>query len=133
MPTRSLILDTHIWLWLTSAPEKLSPTAREAIEASEGLAVSTISCWEIATLSEARRIELDRPVEEWVRQALANTHTTALAVDSEMAVGAALLARDGFHGDPADRIIYTTAVIQSARLVSKDRRMREFDPQRVIW
>jgi PIN domain nuclease of toxin-antitoxin system len=132
MPSQ-LVLDTHVWLWLATSPQKLSSAAREAIEASDALTVSTISCWEIATLAEASRIELDRPVEEWVRQALAGTRTTALAVDSEMAVGAALLARDGFHGDPADRIIYATAVAGRAKLVSKDRRMREFDPRRVVW
>jgi len=38
-----------------------------------------------------------------------------------------------FHGDPIDRLIYATAVEHDARLVTADERLREFDPDRVVW
>ncbi|MHB2000333.1 MAG: type II toxin-antitoxin system VapC family toxin [Solirubrobacteraceae bacterium] len=133
MPSQSLVVDTHAWLWSIDSPAKLSSVAREAIDTAETLFVSTVSCWEITALSEAGRIELDRPIQDWVRDALAESRSVALPLDSETAIAAALLSKDGFHGDPADRFIYATAVAQGAKLVTKDRRMREFDPRRTIW
>ncbi len=38
-----------------------------------------------------------------------------------------------FPGDPADRIIYSTALANNARLVTADRRMARHDPGRIVW
>ncbi len=116
-----------------AAPEKLSERAREAIDASERLAVATISCWEVAMLAEAGRITLDRPIGAWVAQALADARVQSLPLTSSVAVGAALLGRDGFHGDPADRIVYSTARDANAGLVTSDKALRDFDPRATIW
>jgi PIN domain nuclease of toxin-antitoxin system len=127
------VLDTHAWLWWVAAPEKLSERAREAIDASERLAVATISCWEVAMLADAGRITLDRPIGTWVNQALSQARVQSLPLTSSVAVGAALLGRDGFHGDPADRIIYSTARDANASLVTIDKALRDFDPRTTIW
>jgi PIN domain nuclease of toxin-antitoxin system len=128
-----IVLDTHAWLWWVAAPEKLSKRAREAIDSSERLAVATISCWEVAMLAEAGRITLDRPIGAWVAQALADPRVQSLPLTSSVAVGAALLGRDGFHGDPADRIVYSTARDVNAGLVTSDKALRDFDPRATIW
>lgn len=128
-----IVLDTHAWLWWVAAPEKLSERAREAIDSSERLGVATISCWEVAMLAEAGRIALDRPLRAWIAQALADARTQPLPLTSNVAVGAALLGRDGFHGDPADRIIYSTARDAKAGLITIDRALRDFDPHATIW
>jgi len=77
------------------------------------------------------RIALDRDVRDWVRHALAGG-LEVVAPDAEVALAAALLD-DAFPGDPADRLIYATAHRAGARLVSRDRRMAAFDPERVVW
>lgn len=38
-----------------------------------------------------------------------------------------------FPGDPADRIIYATALESASLLVTSDRSITRFDPTRVIW
>ncbi len=128
-----IVLDTHVWLWLVSAPEKLSAPAREAIDGTERYGVATISCWEMAMLSEAGRIELDRPIGTWIEQALANERSQPLQLTSTVAVNAALLGREGFVGDPADRIIYSTARAAGVRLVTRDKSLRTFDSRNTIW
>jgi PIN domain nuclease of toxin-antitoxin system len=35
--------------------------------------------------------------------------------------------------DPADQIIYATAVECGSRLVSRDSRLKSHDPARIIW
>jgi PIN domain nuclease of toxin-antitoxin system len=128
-----IVLDTHAWLWWVAEPQRLSQGAREAIDRTERLGIATISCWEIAMLAEAGRIELDRAIERWVEQALADPRTRSLPLTSSVAVRAALLGRDRFVGDPADRIIYATAREVGASLVTRDEAIREFDARGTIW
>jgi PIN domain nuclease of toxin-antitoxin system len=127
------LLDTHAWLWWLAEPRKLSPAARDSIDRADRIGVATISCWEIAMLAESGRIVLDRPIGAWVQQALADTRTTSLPLTSPVAISAAMLSRDGFVGDPADRIIYSTAREAGAALVTRDQALRAFDPRGTIW
>jgi PIN domain nuclease of toxin-antitoxin system len=128
-----IVLDTHAWLWWTAEPKKLSLQAQDAIDHAERIGIATISCWEVTMLVEAGRIELDRPAGRWIEQALADSRTQSLPLTSTVAVQAALLGREGFVGDPADRIIYATTRAAGARLVTRDRSLRAFDPRGTIW
>jgi PIN domain nuclease of toxin-antitoxin system len=128
-----IVLDTHAWLWWVAAPEKLSEPARGAIDSADRLGVATISCWEIAMLTEAGRIDLDRDVETWTKQALGGARIQAMPLTSGIALRAALLGRAGFPGDPADRILYATARDAGADLLTKDRALRAFDPRGTVW
>jgi PIN domain nuclease of toxin-antitoxin system len=128
-----IVLDTHAWLWWASAPDKLSAAAHDAIDSADTIGVATISCWEVAMLAEAGRIELDRDVEAWVSQALADIRVQPLPLTSTVAVRAALLGRGGFHGDPADRIVYSTARVAGVELVTRDQTLRAFDPRGTVW
>lgn len=127
------MLDTHAWLWWASAPDKLGDAARDAIDSADAIGVATISCWEVAMLAEAGRIELDRDVETWIGQALADARVQPLPLTSTVAVRAALLGRSGFHGDPADRIVYSTARVAGVELVTRDQTLRAFDPRGTVW
>lgn len=68
-----ILFDTHIWVWWVHGGQKLSETAKNALERREesGFGVSIFSCWEIAKLVEYDRLELPLPVEQWLDQALA--------------------------------------------------------------
>ena len=128
-----IVLDTHVWLWWVAEPERLSKAALSAIDGVERFGVATISCWEIAMLVECGRIELDRPVDQWVDQALASSRVELLSLTGTVAVRAALLGREGFVGDPADRLIYATARNAGRWLVTRDKALRAFDPRNTIW
>lgn len=128
-----VVLDTHAWLWWVADRKRLSDAASEAIERSESIAVAAISVWEVAMLTLRDRIALDRELERWVREALAQPGVRAVAVSPRIALAAALLDREGFGPDPADRLIYATARDLGAPLVTRDSRMREFDRRGTIW
>ena len=53
-----LILDTHIWVRWLSSDQPLSEKIVDAIEEAEYLAVSSVSCWEVAYLAKRKRILL---------------------------------------------------------------------------
>jgi PIN domain nuclease of toxin-antitoxin system len=127
-----IVLDTHAWIWWQMSPARLSEPARSAIDETDLFGVSAFSAWELAMLVKRGRLELDRDVKTWVRQALGQPRSVTIPVTPEIAVSATRLDAAGLR-DPADRVIYVTAVDAGARLISRDANMRGFDPARVVW
>lgn len=128
-----ILLDTHVWLWWNDDPGLLSAPARRALEAADRLGVSVMSCIELARLAEEDRIDLSMDAAGWIRRALAIDPIELVGLDADTAVAAARLDRRRFPGDPADRLIYASAVARGARLATKDRRIRAFDPESTVW
>lgn len=126
-----IVLDTHVWLWTVMAPGRLSRAARQAIDRSSEIGVSTISFWEVALLERRGRIRLDRSARSWTRGSLvADPRMVALPVTPEIALTAGSLEP---ISEPGDSVIYATAVEHDAALVSRDERLKELDPHRVVW
>jgi len=125
-----IVLDTHVWLWWTDAPKMLSRPATRAIERADEIGVSTMSVLELAHRVERGRLTLSLPTRTWVREALAQERVRPLPLTAELALDAAQLR---FEGDPGDRIIYATARAEDAQLITRDERMRRFDPERTVW
>lgn len=115
----NLLLDTHIWLWALLEPERLSPKVAEALGAADTRRwLSPLSVWETLMLIERRRVVVDRPGDEWVRDALARAPVTEAPVTTEVAFAAhALRSR---HRDPVDRFLAATAQVFELTLVTSD-------------
>jgi PIN domain nuclease of toxin-antitoxin system len=128
-----VVLDTHAWIWWMDDPSRLSPAAWQALERAEAIGVAAISCWEAGMLALTGRVTFEPQVERWVRLALGAQGVSALPTSPKVALDAALLGGEGFAGDPADRLIYATAVDAGATLVTRDSRMRAFDPRGTLW
>lgn len=127
-----IVLDTHALYWLVVAPERLGRAASEAIAEAER-SVSTVSLHEIAYLVARGRVKVDRPLGRWVADAFDAHGIRAVPPDVAIALRSGGLDPKRFPGDPADRLIYATAVERGARLVSADERLRSADPARVVW
>lgn len=89
-------------------------------EADE-LAIAAISWFELAWLAEHERIVLTIPVRSWLERLAGQIRTLPLTpAIAETAVS----LPSSFPGDPADRLVYATAIEHGLRLVTKDRRLR---------
>ncbi|HET7572455.1 MAG TPA: type II toxin-antitoxin system VapC family toxin [Gaiellaceae bacterium] len=117
-----LVLDTHVLLWWTSDPRQLSRPAVKALRAADEPTVAAVTWHELAWLAERGRFVLDRPLRSWLEELGAHVLTAPLT-PAVAATAAALPA--SFPSDPADRLIYATAIETGSRLVTKDRRLRE--------
>lgn len=111
-----LNLDTHILIYalagqLTRREEKLL--------SANPWSISAIVIWELAKLSQLRRINLDLD-DRTVRTLLTRIHTWSV----DLAVCRRLKELD-FRGDPADELIAATSVEHSIPLVTRDRRIRK--------
>lgn len=116
--SRAVLLDTHVVHWWSAEPGRVSKPAGEALEEAEELVVAAISWFELAWLARHERITVNIPIRSWL-EGLA-TQLRTIGVTPAIADTAVSLP-SSFPGDPADRLIYATAVEHDLRLVTKDR------------
>ena len=124
-----ILLDTHALLWMDDDSPKLGPKARERIAHAYGerdVAVSAISFWECAMLSDRGRVTLPGPVDRWRLELLANG-LLELTIDGPIAIRATQL--DTLHKDPADRFIAATALRHDATLITADEKLLASPPE----
>jgi len=126
-----ILLDTHVWLWWLSKPSLLSKTASREIEKADRIGICSISCFEVAIAVAKGRISIDRSILDWLETAVAQPKVELLQITPRIAARASQLG--GFHGDPADRLITATAMMESADLVTKDTRIRKYTAVPTIW
>ena len=127
-----IVLDTHAWLWWASDPSQLGRLASHEIDRAKQVGIPAICCLEVAGLAARGRIELNRSTLGWLRDALGAERVELLPLTPAVAVKAVDLRR-AFPGDPADRLIVATAILESGLLVTKDERIRQFAGVRTVW
>lgn len=122
------LLDSHVLFWWMTEPSRLTPAQRRALshaEASDtGLAISSITLWELAMLAQRGRIELSRPADVWLAELEHDPALAVMPITGRIAFEAVRFGTD-FPADPADRIIAATAVCHGLTLVTADRRIRD--------
>lgn len=112
-----LLLDTHIWLWYSLAPERLSDKLKVGIADPENeLWLSPISIWETMLLAERGRLSLTTDAATWIQSTLKILETQ----EAELTHRIAILSRtiELPHQDPADRFIAATAIFYSLTLAT---------------
>ena len=123
------LIDTHIWIWLVANDPRIQSAAFvkkiKAFESHQGLRVSIISVWEVGMLQTKGRIELPFSVSQWVHKALNSPGILLAELTPEIALESTHLP-EGFPGDPADRIILTTAKNLGATLITADQKMLKY-------
>jgi PIN domain nuclease of toxin-antitoxin system len=128
----SLLLDTHVWIWLSMKQEQsISAAAKKAIRSASEKWISAISIWELAKLVEKNRIGFSIPVLNWIRQALLEMDVRIADLSPEVAVESTRL--QDFHRDPADQIIVATARVLEMPLVTSDQKIRSYPGVKCIW
>lgn len=124
---RRLLLDTHVWLWLSlGVPDRIAPAALQTLEESGrsgGLLVSIISVWELALLVARKRIVLPLPVRDWVALAFKRPDMKLVGLSrANTAIDSVFLPGE-IHADPADRFLIATARRRRATLATHDEKI----------
>jgi PIN domain nuclease of toxin-antitoxin system len=129
-----ILVDTHVVAWLAFDQGQLSKRARAAIDDArqngDGLAISDITLFELATLASRGRIRLDISLESFLREVEARFVVLPIS-------GRACVRALGFPAtypkDPADRIIGATALVEGLTLLTADREIRRSRALHTIW
>lgn len=130
-----ILLDTHALILLALRPEGLSKAAARTIaraEAGDGIAIASITLWEIALLIHAGRIVVQGSTEAFLKLILQRPRLFMLDLSPEIAALAFQFPAD-FPNDPADRIIAATARTHGLPLVTKDQRLQDSALVQTIW
>jgi PIN domain nuclease of toxin-antitoxin system len=133
-----ILLDTHVLLWMSSDPGRLSRRARETIRQAKlrqagdngGIGIAAITLWELAWLAHHQRIITTGALESFVRETVARVILRPMT--PEIAAVAVRLP-DPFPRDPADRLIAATAMAEGIPLVTADTRIRQSKMLDTIW
>jgi PIN domain nuclease of toxin-antitoxin system len=112
------LVDTHVLLWLLSAPDRIAEPARRALaDRSNLLLVSAASALEIAT--KARLGKLNAPeVTAALPRRLDDMSADVLPITLEHAMLAGSMSWE--HRDPFDRLLVAQATLEDATLVTVD-------------
>jgi PIN domain nuclease of toxin-antitoxin system len=130
-----ILLDTHAWIWWATADRRLVASARRVIERASSagrLMLSAISIWEVAKKAEKGQLVLDRPLEAWIDDALAQPGLQTVELTRPILIESCRLPGP-FHGDPADQLIVATARDRDAVVVTRDDRIRRYAHVRSSW
>lgn len=123
----TVLLDTHVWLWWLLGSEQLPKEEQKALDglAQRGaLRIAAVTLWETQMLLAKGRLSLDRPFDAWIRDATAAGVVQVLPLDVEVVIALDRLPAS-FHGDPADRLIVSTARAHRLPLATHDRAIRK--------
>lgn len=120
-----IVLYTHIWVWYINRElEKFPSSWLEIIETANQVAISTLSCYEVALAQQRGRLILPCPVDQWFQEALEPSGISLLSLTPAIASSAVNLSP--IHRDPFDRIIIATAIEYQGKLASIDGYFRQY-------
>jgi len=115
----TLLLDTHVWLWMLAAPERIRPDLlAELGDPATRLLLSAASSWEIAVKYASGRLDLPEPPESYVPSRMQRSGVSGLAVQHAHAVRVASL--EPHHRDPFDRVLIAQAQLEAMAIVTVD-------------
>jgi len=110
-----ILLDTQIFLWLTSGDPRLNARGRDLIDNSDRVFVSSATIWEVSIKVGLKKLAAD---PELLLQEMEANGFEELPVMANHARGVAKLAHH--HGDPFDRLLIAQAIAESLRLLTAD-------------
>lgn len=122
------LLDTHIWLWLQMAPERVPELLRQDLENSDTqILLSAVTSWECAIKASLGKLTLPAGLETMVRESTSVDGMVPLPVSHEHCFELEQLP--ALHSDPFDRLLIAQARRERCVLVSTDVSLRAYDVQ----
>ncbi len=122
MPRHSLLLDTHIVIWMATEPERLPRSLLKAIEAAEMRFVSHVSAWEIQIKHEKHGKRFNFSLDQ-LEQTMKAFSCTELAVEYKDIRQLNNLRFS--HIDPFDRVLIAQASLRPVYLATLDQNITQ--------
>jgi PIN domain nuclease of toxin-antitoxin system len=112
------LLDTHVWLWMLSEPDRLGRAADLLEDARNELLVSAASSWEIVIKHGLGRLPLPEPPSSFVPSRLRRSGVAPIGIDHADVLAVEHLPP--LHRDPFDRVLIAQASRRGVPVVTRD-------------
>jgi len=120
-----VLVDTHVWLWLQSDPDRLPASVRDMVEdRGVELLLSAASAWEIAIKYRLGKLLLPQEPATYVPDRMRRSGTTPLSVEHAHVLRVSELP--DHHRDPFDRLLVAQAQILDVPIVTADSQFERY-------
>jgi len=126
----TILLDTHIFLWLQTSPERVSPGLDLLENEDTTVLLSAVSSWEIAVKWRIGKLPLPESPDRYVPDVMQRKDIKPLPVLHSHALAVGSLTTH--HRDPFDRLLVAQAMTEGLPLMTGDPVMRAYDAE-LIW
>jgi PIN domain nuclease of toxin-antitoxin system len=122
------LLDTHLWLWLRTTPERVPDDVRAQLEEpAVQLLLSAVSSWEIAIKYALGKLPLPEPPASYVPSRMRHDGIDGLPITHVHTLHVATLPH--LHSDPFDRLLVAQAQLEDVVLVTADPKIERYEVQ----
>jgi PIN domain nuclease of toxin-antitoxin system len=120
------LIDTHVWLWMQSQPDRLSVETRAMVQDVRiSILFSAASAWEIAIKYRLGKLALPEPPASYVPDRMRRSGTSPLPVDHAHTLRTAELP--DHHRDPFDRVLVAQAQLLGLAIITADDQFSAYD------
>ena len=125
------LVDTSIWLWALSEPDRVTKAARDKFATSaDELFLSVASVWEVVLKHAKGKLSLPEPPASYVPSRMSFLGIHSLAVSQGHVLQVAKLP--AHHNDPFDRLLIAQALVEEMTILTADRVFRKYDVP-ILW
>lgn len=127
---KTLLLDTHVWLWTLTTPQRLPDNLRSRLcQESQEVVFSAASSWELTIKYALGKMDLPEPPRTFIGPRLIRDGIRCLPIDLAHTIEVGDLPP--IHADPFDRLLVAQARVEDFTLVTKDAIVEKYDAD--IW
>ncbi|SON60207.1 hypothetical protein MSIMFI_01701 [Mycobacterium simulans] len=120
------LVDTHVWLWIQSEPDRLRDETRAIVaDVRNNVLFSAASAWEIAIKYRLGKLALPEAPASYVPDRMRRSGTAALPVEHAHVLRTAELP--DHHRDPFDRVLVAQAQLLDLTVVTADDQLSAYD------
>ncbi|OKH39658.1 twitching motility protein PilT [[Phormidium ambiguum] IAM M-71] len=127
----NLLLDTHVFIWLSLTPERLSERVTDLLMDETNLwFLSLVSIWEMQIKRQLGKLSLNLPLPELIASQQQTNGLQLLPIELNHIFTLENLPQ--FHRDPFDRLLIAQAITEQIPLLSIDTVFDHYPVQR-LW
>jgi PIN domain nuclease of toxin-antitoxin system len=120
------LLDTEVWLWSLSEPDRLNTKTRRLLaDGTQEIYLSAASSWEIAIKSALGKLPLPEPPVSYVPKRMEAQGIRPLAICHTHALRVCTLPHH--HKDPFDRLLIAQAEAEGMVLLTADAAFKGYE------
>jgi PIN domain nuclease of toxin-antitoxin system len=126
----TILLDTHVFLWLNAEPERLGDQLERVENVENELLVSAASAWEIAIKYALGKLRLPEKPRDYVPERIHALGGHELPIECSHALAAAAL--EPLHRDPFDRMLVAQAIELSIPIMTADPAVAQYPVETML-